>query len=97
MLGLGLVIGGAEGPASPIFNISAHLPNISTARQRCIVGKTQRKSYLLENWARTKPVYRQIGAMHSTAIFSSFPLLLGFGNGKISITSQEIFTPHPLP
>ena len=45
----------------PIFSLSAQWPNINSARQCYIAGKTQVKSYLSANWARTKSVCRKIG------------------------------------
>ena len=37
------------GDATP-FHYLAHLPNINSARERCIADKTQGKSYLSANW-----------------------------------------------
>ena len=48
-------------PHPPLFSFSVHLPNIHSARQLCIADKTQEKSYLSADWARTKTVCRQIG------------------------------------
>ena len=53
----------------PISSLSASLPNINGARQRCIADKTRGKSYLSANWALTNSFFRKIGVVHPTNNF----------------------------
>ena len=66
--------GGCHRPLE--FSLSAHLPNINSALQRCIAEKTQGKSYLSANLARAKSICWQIGVVHPTNFFSFAPAYL---------------------
>ena len=56
-------------PPHAIFSMSVHLLNRNSAHPCYIADETKVKSYLSENWGRTKSLCRQIGVVHPTKSF----------------------------